>query len=106
LAWWRRQWSCRVRCCFESARRFWPVPLVFIYRPKTPAPCELRACQCAEIIGWKRMLPENELTVSHDSLLAFIDDTGHETFKGSKNYYALGGCVVLGAHYQWLKTQW
>jgi Protein of unknown function (DUF3800) len=47
-----------------------------------------------------------ELTFTNDRLLVFIDDTGHETFKGSEIYYGLGGCVVLGAHYELLKTHW
>lgn len=47
-----------------------------------------------------------ELKITNDRLLVFIDDTGHETFKGAHSYYGLGGCVVLGGHYQWLKRQW
>src|SRR2546427_7848122 len=47
-----------------------------------------------------------ELKITNDRLLVFIDDTGHEAFKGSQGYYALGGCVVLGAGYEWLKQRW
>jgi hypothetical protein len=36
----------------------------------------------------------------------FIDDTGHETFAGTHQYFGLGGCAVLGCRYEWLKTQW
>jgi hypothetical protein len=39
-------------------------------------------------------------------LLIFVDDTGHETFAGNQDWYGLGGCVVLGAHYDWLKARW
>lgn len=48
---------------------------------------------------------EEELKITAERLLVFIDDTGHETYKGH-NYYGLGGCVVLGAGYAWLKQQW
>ena len=27
-------------------------------------------------------------------------------FAGTHDYYGLGGCAVLGAHYEWLKKQW
>ena len=47
-----------------------------------------------------------ELKYANDWLLVFIDDTGHETFAGTQNYYGLGGCVVLGAHYEGLQGQW
>jgi hypothetical protein len=47
-----------------------------------------------------------ELKPSADDLLFFIDDTGHETFAGDHNYYGLGGCVILGAHYAHLKARW
>jgi hypothetical protein len=47
-----------------------------------------------------------ELKITNDPLLVFIDDTGHEAFKGSHSYYGLGGCVLLGAGYEWLKTRW
>jgi hypothetical protein len=50
--------------------------------------------------------PLPELKITNDRLLVFVDDTGHEAFKGAHNYYGLGGCVVLGAHYEWMKTQW
>jgi hypothetical protein len=48
---------------------------------------------------------EEEIKITAERLLVFIDDTGHETYKGH-NYYGLGGCVVLGAGYAWLKQQW
>lgn len=51
-------------------------------------------------------LPNDELNCAPDDLLVFIDDTGHESFAGNQAYYRLGGCVVLGTHYGWLKTQW
>jgi hypothetical protein len=47
-----------------------------------------------------------ELPCAIDDLLVFIDDTGHESFAGDQGYYGLGGCVVLGATYNHLKTQW
>ena len=47
-----------------------------------------------------------ELKYANDWLLVFIDDTGHETYAGTHDYYGLGGCVVLGAHYEWLQGQW
>src|SRR5579872_3288675 len=47
-----------------------------------------------------------ELKITGERLLVFVDDTGHETFKGSHDYYGLGGCVVLGADYAWMKAQW
>jgi hypothetical protein len=48
-----------------------------------------------------------ELTVGSDCLLVFIDDTGHEAFNGSQDYYGLGGCAVLGgAGYDWLTKKW
>lgn len=47
-----------------------------------------------------------ELKYRNDWLLVFIDDTGHETFAGTHEYQGLGGCVVLGTHYNWLKGQW
>jgi hypothetical protein len=48
---------------------------------------------------------EEEIKITAGQLLVFIDDTGHESYKGH-NYYALGGCIVLGAGYAWLKQQW
>jgi hypothetical protein len=47
-----------------------------------------------------------ELTPSADWLLAFIDDTGHETCAGSHDYYGLGGCAVMGYDYEGLKARW
>jgi hypothetical protein len=47
-----------------------------------------------------------ELHLTADDLLVFIDDTGHETFAGNQAYYGLGGCIVLGAHYGLLKAEW
>ena len=47
---------------------------------------------------------EEEIQCTADDLLVFIDDTGHELFLGNQEYYGLGGCVVLGAHYGRLKT--
>jgi hypothetical protein len=49
-------------------------------------------------------LPDDELNCSSEDLLVFIDDTEHESFGGNQEYYGLGGCVVLGARYGWLKT--
>jgi len=49
---------------------------------------------------------EQTLTFTNDRLLAFIDDMGHETYKGAESYYGLGGCVVLGAYYELLKAHW
>jgi hypothetical protein len=58
------------------------------------------------LLGCKAMqrTEEEEIKITAERLLVFIDDTGHETYKGH-NYYALGGCVVLGAGYAWLKRQ-
>jgi hypothetical protein len=36
-----------------------------------------------------------ELKITNDRLLVFVDDTGHETFKGSHGYCGLGGCIFL-----------
>lgn len=49
---------------------------------------------------------EEEIQCAADDLLVFIDDTGHESFSGSQEYYGLGGCAVLSAHYGRLKTLW
>lgn len=49
---------------------------------------------------------EEELRPAADDLLVFIDDTGHETFAGNQEFYGLGGCVVLGAGYPYLKDRW
>ena len=35
-----------------------------------------------------------------------MDETGHETFAGDHPYYAVGGCGILGAHYDAVKAQW
>jgi hypothetical protein len=51
-------------------------------------------------------LPDEEIPCAADDLLIFIDDTGHESFTGNQEYYGLGGCAVLGAHYGRLKTLW
>jgi hypothetical protein len=47
-----------------------------------------------------------ELKPERDHLLVFIDDTGHETFAGNQGFYGVGGCAVLGAHYDHLKAKW
>jgi len=47
-----------------------------------------------------------ELTIHNDWLLVFMDETGHETFAGDHAYYAVGGCGILGAHYEVVKAQW
>jgi hypothetical protein len=47
-----------------------------------------------------------ELKPDADDLLVFVDDTGHETFAGNQGFYGLGACVVLGAHYAYLKARW
>ena len=50
---------------------------------------------------------DQELKYANDyRLLVFLDDTGHESFAGDQPYYAIGGCVVMGAHYEWLRAQW
>jgi hypothetical protein len=55
-----------------------------------------------------RMKPnfDVELKPDADDLLVFIDDTGHETFAGNQGFYGLGGCIVLGEHYPYLKQRW
>lgn len=50
--------------------------------------------------------PDEEIHCAADDLLVFIDDTGHESFAGDQEYYGLGGCAVLGAHYGRLKLLW
>ena len=47
-----------------------------------------------------------ELVCAASDLLVFIDDTGNEVFAGDQEYYGLGGCVILGQHYEHLKEQW
>jgi hypothetical protein len=47
-----------------------------------------------------------ELQIRNDWLLLFVDETGHETFAGDHPYFAVGGCGILGAHYDVVKTQW
>jgi hypothetical protein len=49
---------------------------------------------------------EEELKPAADDLLVFVDDTGHETFAGNQGFYGLGGCVVMGAGYSYLKDRW
>jgi hypothetical protein len=49
---------------------------------------------------------DNELQFRNDWLLVFLDETGHEAFAGNQPYYAIGGCVVLGAHYLSIQRQW
>jgi len=51
-------------------------------------------------------VPPQELKYANDWLLVFLDETGHETFAGNQPYYAVGGCAVLGAHYEWVKAKW
>lgn len=51
-------------------------------------------------------LRDEEIHCAADDLLVFIDDTGHEAFAGDQEYYGLGGCAVLGAHYGRLKSLW
>jgi hypothetical protein len=57
-------------------------------------------------IGHTEQFLSQELHYTANDLLVFIDDTGHESFAGNQEYYGLGGCVVLGAAYHHLKTQW
>lgn len=47
-----------------------------------------------------------ELRIRNDWLLNFFDDTGHEAFAGNQPYYAVGGCAVLGGHYEAIKQEW
>ncbi len=47
-----------------------------------------------------------ELKIRNDWLLVFMDETGHETFAGDHPYYAVGGCGILGVHYEEVKAQW
>src|ERR1700731_927670 len=47
-----------------------------------------------------------EIKPAADDLLVFIDDTGHETFAGNQGYYGLGGCLVMGFAYEYLKEKW
>jgi hypothetical protein len=47
------------------------------------------------------------LTVAPDSLLVFVDDTGHEALAGDHSYYGLGGFAVIKDHYdQAIKPAW
>jgi hypothetical protein len=50
--------------------------------------------------------PAQDLKFANDWLLIFLDETGHEEFAGNQHYFAVGGCAVLGAHYEWLKAKW
>jgi hypothetical protein len=43
---------------------------------------------------------------SADWMIAFIDDTGHETFAGNHQHYGLGGCAVMGAALPVLQARW
>jgi hypothetical protein len=53
------------------------------------------------------MNESDEFQVDADTLLVFVDDTGHEAFKGVQHYYGLGGCIIRGgADYAWLKKKW
>jgi hypothetical protein len=52
------------------------------------------------------MQTSEELKITKDLLLVFMDDTGHETFAGNQPYFAAGGCAILGEHYAWVKEQW
>jgi hypothetical protein len=49
---------------------------------------------------------EEELKFSNDSLLVFMDETGHETFAGDHPYFAVGGCAFVGAHHAAVSAQW
>ena len=55
-----------------------------------------------------RARPEayDEVKPDADDLLAFIDDTGHETFAGNQGFYGLGGCLTTGLAYEYLKPKW
>ena len=46
------------------------------------------------------------LTLPTDCLVAFIDDTGHETFAGNQHYYGLGGCAVMVEGLPELQERW
>lgn len=41
-----------------------------------------------------------QLNYANDWLLVFLDETGNETFAGTQPYFGIGGCAVLGAHYE------
>jgi hypothetical protein len=41
----------------------------------------------------------DQLNFDDDWLMFFPDETGHETFAGDQPYFAVGGCVMLGAHH-------
>ncbi|MFZ1964353.1 MAG: hypothetical protein WAU78_12970 [Roseiarcus sp.] len=49
---------------------------------------------------------EEEIKPDAGDLLIFGDDTGHETFAGDQAFYGLGCCLVLGEHYEHLKSRW
>ena len=49
---------------------------------------------------------EEELNPDTDDLLIFVDDTGHETFAGTQDFYGLGGCVMPRISYEHIKTKW
>jgi hypothetical protein len=49
---------------------------------------------------------DEELNPGADDLLVFVDETGHEALAGNQEFYGLGGCVVLAAHYPHLKEKW
>jgi hypothetical protein len=50
------------------------------------------------------MRTAEKLKITNDRLLIFLDETGHETFAEDHPYYAVGGCVILGAHYESVKA--
>jgi hypothetical protein len=52
------------------------------------------------------MRTPKKLKITNDWLVIFLDETGHETFAGDHPYYAVGGCAILGAHYESVKVQW
>jgi hypothetical protein len=52
------------------------------------------------------MQTSEELKVDGDCLVVFIDETGYETFAGKQPYYAVGGCAVIRADYEWVRAQW
>jgi hypothetical protein len=45
-----------------------------------------------------------QIKFRNDSLLVFMDETGHETFAGDHSYFAVGGCAMLGAHHAAIDT--
>jgi hypothetical protein len=53
------------------------------------------------------MPPTDALNVHNDSLLVFIDDTGHETLAGDHAYYGLGGfAAVMQLYEQVIRPAW